>query len=130
MATETLTTSNSVKAIAKATEILAVVGQAPTDQIRDQVCKKVAKILIDEPSTLPSMVYRKAQIKSFLQCKTLSDVAREVESILSVESAEIELLEIDELYYAYLLYSQVEAVGAKSPPSEKLNDLLADKAVS
>ena len=35
-----------------------------------------------------------------------------------------------ELYYAYLLYGQAGELGAKSPPSENLNDLLADRAIN
>ena len=35
-----------------------------------------------------------------------------------------------ELYYAYLLYGQADELGAKSPPSENLNDLLADRAIN
>lgn len=106
MATETLKGSDCVKKIAKSTEILAFMGQAPSADVSSQICRKVAKILIDEPSTLPSMVYRKAQIKSFLKCDILTEVGKEVDRILSVESAEeMEQLSIEELYYAYLLYS-------------------------
>lgn len=34
-----------------------------------------------------------------------------------------------ELYYAYMMYGQAGELGAISPPSENLNDLLADRAI-
>ena len=37
-------------------------------------------------------------------------------------------LSTSELYAAYRLYKEADKFGAKSPPSEKLNDLLSEKA--
>ena len=65
-----------------------------------------------------------------LQCDTLSGITDEIDDLLSVKQRNtLYNLPDSELYYAFLLYQQAGELGAKSPPSENLNDLLADRAL-
>ena len=62
------------------------------------------------------------------QGEKLSGVSSEIDDILGLK-ADIEQLPTEELYFAYLLHGSAGVYGAKNPPSENLNDLLADRAV-
>jgi hypothetical protein len=127
MAVNSLESATSIGSIAKAAEVLSSLNKV-SESTRISSCKKVAKLLVTELSTLPSFVYKKAQIYRFFNCETLSGVTTEIDNILGLK-AEVEQLPTDELYFAYLLYVNAGVYGAKNPPSEKLNDLLADRAV-
>ena len=74
----------------------------------------------------------KATVHKNLGCGTLGGVTSQIDSIVSVDtenlSIDMKSLSTSELYAAYRLYKEADSFGAKSPPSEKLNDLLAEKA--
>jgi len=127
MAVNSLESATSIESIAKSAEVLSSLNKV-SEGTRISTCKKVAKLLVSETSTLPSFVYQKAQIYRFLNCETLSGVTTEIDDIIGLK-AELEQLPTDELYFAFLLHASASVYGAKNPPSEKLNDLLADRAV-
>ena len=80
------------------------------------------------------MVLAKATVHKNLGCETLGGVTSQIDSIVSVDRSKLTIdmnsLSTSELYAAYRLYREADEFGAKSPPSEKLNDLLAERAVN
>lgn len=86
-----------------------------------------------EAQHLPSAVLAKALVHKNLGCETLSGVIDKIDAIVSV-SSDIPIVMADlsdsEIYAAYRLYTESGEFGAKNPPSEKLNDLMAERALN
>ena len=126
--------------IAHASDLLIEVdNNAASDaNFKSVTCKRVAKMLYhedlqSESQHMPSMVLAKATVYRNLGCETLGGVTDQIDAIVGVVSGmplSMETLSMGELYAAYRLYSEAAEFGAKSPPSEKLNDFLAEKALN
>ena len=140
LALATLNSSESLTEISNASEVLIALGSssASDHNLKAATCKRVAKMLYQEDSTseaqnLPSAVLAKAFVHKNLGCDTLSGVIDQIDAIVSV-SSDMPIVMTDlsdsELYAAYRLYTDAGDFGAQSPPSEKLNDLLAERAVN
>ena len=68
MAVERLENATTIQGIAKAAEVLSSLNKV-SESTRVSTCKRVAKLLVSETSTLPSLVYPKAQIYRYFNCE-------------------------------------------------------------
>ena len=140
IALDTLNSSESIVEIAHASDLLLEVDSnaASDTNFKSVTCKRVAKMLYhedlqSESQHMPSMVLAKATVYRNLGCETLGGVTSQIDAIVGLAPGmplSMESLSMGELYAAYMLYSEADGFGAKSPPSEKLNDLLAEKALN
>ena len=135
LALSTLNNSQSLSDVSHASELLTALGSssASDSALKGITCKRVAKMLYEEDSdiqNLPSNILNKAILHKNFGCETLGGVTDQIDALVSASQSNMHELSDSELYAAYKLYKQAGAFGAKDPPSVKLEDLMAERAMN